>query len=299
MFNDKITVMVVPRRGGELKQFALPIALLWTVGVFCVCFVVLNVFLLAEYFGERVDQARLDRLTRENQLLAQQYADMQETIGGLKSGYNTLVAKEEAIRTIFDLPEIDPEARLLGIGGPEDKFYDSITEATASAYSVLTDVDELLRLSEFERDRYQEVYELLKDKKDLLDHTPSILPSEGYFSSGYGYRTHPFTGQRHFHAALDIANRVGTPVYATANGKVTSVGKNGGLGRMITIDHGYGYQTRFGHLNEFKVKVGQRVKRGDVIGTIGNSGSSTGPHVHYEVIRHGKHLNPYKYILNK
>jgi len=298
MLKDKITVMVLPRDQGEVRQYSIPLKLLWTAGVFGVCFVLVNLFLLADYFDTRVDRARLEQLTWENQMLSEQYAEMEETITDLQTDYGALVAKEEAIRTIFDLPAINPEARMLGVGGPTDPAMEEMTPSTVEALKVAADVDELLRLSKFERERYQEVYQMLVEKRDRLDHTPSILPAKGYFSRGFGYKLDPFTGFKQFHSGLDIANHIGTPVYAAANGKVVSVRVNGGLGKMIAIDHGYGYTTRYAHLSDYNIKVGQKVKRGDLIGYMGNTGYSTGPHLHYEVLKNGKPVNPYKFILN-
>jgi murein DD-endopeptidase MepM/ murein hydrolase activator NlpD len=299
MLKDKITVMILPRSDGEIKQYSIPIKLLWGVGVFGICFVLVNLFLLADYFDTRVDQARLEKLTWENQLLSQQYTELEQSISNLRQDYGQLVAREDAIRTIFNLPEIDPEARMLGVGGPTDPEMEKVTQSTADAMKVAADVDELLRLSKFERERYQEVFDQLVDKRDRLDHTPSIMPTKGYFSRGFGHKDDPFTGFKQFHTGLDIANRKGTPVYATADGKVTSVRVNGGLGKMIAINHGYGFKTRYGHLDKYNIKVGQKVKRGDLIGYMGNTGYSTGPHLHYEVLKNGKPVNPYKYILNK
>jgi murein DD-endopeptidase MepM/ murein hydrolase activator NlpD len=299
MWKDKITVMVVPRNRGDIKQYSIPIKLLWTAGICGICFVLVNLFLLADYFDTRVDQARLEKLTWENQLLSEQFTELEQSIAGLETNYGLLVAKEEAIRIIFDLPEIDPEARMLGVGGPADPEMETVTSSTAEAMKIAADVDELLRLSEFERERYQEVFEMLSDKRDRLDHTPSIMPTRGYFSRGFGHKDDPFTGFKQFHSGIDIANKRGTPVFATADGKVVSVRVNGGLGKMIAINHGYGYKTRYAHLDKYNIKVGQKVRRGDIIGYMGNTGYSTGPHLHYEVLRNGKSANPYKYILNK
>jgi murein DD-endopeptidase MepM/ murein hydrolase activator NlpD len=128
--------------------------------------------------------------------------------------------------------------------------------------------------------------------------TPSIWPTKGWLSSGFGYRISPFTGLREFHKGLDISNREGTKVIATADGVVTFAGKNGLFGDMIKIDHGHGIMTRYGHLEKMLIKRGDVVKRGDVIGLMGNTGRSTGPHLHYEVFLNGLPVNPKKYILN-
>ena len=299
MWKDKITVMIIPRNRGEVKEYSIPVKLLWTIGVCSICFVLVNLFLLADYFDQRVDQARLRQLTTENNTLAQRYGDLKQSVAGLKSEFGLLVAKEEVIRTIFDLPIIDPESRLLGIGGPSELELDTLSPVSSSAFEVSSVVDGLVRLAQFERERYQEVYELLSGRRDRLDHTPSIMPIIGNISRGFGNMTDPFTGFKQFHSGLDIANRIGTPIYAPASGKVLSVSLYSGLGKTILIDHGFGMATRYGHLSGYNVTVGQRVKRGDPIGRVGNTGYSTGPHLHYEVLRDGRPVNPYGFILNR
>ena len=109
----------------------------------------------------------------------------------------------------------------------------------------------------------------------------------------------PFTGYKQMHRGIDIANHTGTPIIATADGVVKATQSSAGMGKFVVINHGYGFQTRYGHLSQIKVKAGQHVKRGDVIALMGSTGYSTGPHLHYEVIRNGNFLNPAKYILNE
>lgn len=296
--DDKITVMIVPRNRGALKQFSVPVKILWATGIFGVLFVLVNLFLLADYFDKRVDKAKLQKMLQENQFLTDQFSSMTQTIADLKSDFNLLVAKEKVIRSIFDLPQIDAEARMLGVGGPTESILDSVSPTTATALEISVDVDELLRLAEFEQDRYQEIHAILSKRKDQLDHTPSIMPTKGYLSRGFGNKTDPFTGLGQFHSGLDIANSIGTPVYAAANGKITLAGVSNGLGNTVEINHGYGYETRYGHLSRFNVKAGQLVRRGDLIAYMGNTGYSTGPHLHYEVFRNGAPVNPFKYIIN-
>jgi len=126
---------------------------------------------------------------------------------------------------------------------------------------------------------------------------PAGLPvAKGWLSSYYGYRADPFTGKKKFHHGVDIAGKSGTSVLAAASGLVTSVGKKGGYGNLIEIDHGSGYVTRYGHNKEVIVKMGEVVKQNDVIAKMGSTGHSTGPHVHFEVLRHGKKVNPRKYL---
>jgi murein DD-endopeptidase MepM/ murein hydrolase activator NlpD len=132
-----------------------------------------------------------------------------------------------------------------------------------------------------------------------LDHTPTINPVTGgcYVSSGYGQRTDPFTGQNSFHEGLDISAASGTPFCATADGCVTFAGWDGSLGNTVKVDHENGYITVYAHARSSRVRRGQRVRRGEVLGEVGNSGRTTGIHLHYEVREKGRPLNPRRFIL--
>jgi murein DD-endopeptidase MepM/ murein hydrolase activator NlpD len=227
------------------------------------------------------------------------YDDLNVKIAEINGMYEELVEKEIVIRNIFNLPDISYDERQLGIGGPRQPIEDKLTEPARVAYETQTNVDALLRLSKFEKEKFADVYSSLVEKKSILDHTPSIIPSQGYMSRGYGMKYDPFTGYKRFHGGLDISNKTGTPVYATADGVVSFSGNTGGdLGRMVTINHGYGYKSRYGHLSKLEVKRGQKVSRGDLIGLMGSTGYSTGPHLHYEVMVNDKRVNPLEYILN-
>jgi murein DD-endopeptidase MepM/ murein hydrolase activator NlpD len=141
--------------------------------------------------------------------------------------------------------------------------------------------------------------EYFKDQREVLASTPSIWPVRGYLSERFGNRIDPFTGMRDFHPGIDISVPRGTRVAAPADGVVVFCGTKGGYGNIIAIDHGYGTVTRYGHLDGFNVRPGQRVKRGDVIGFSGNTGRSTAPHLHYEVWVHDQMRNPIEYILDE
>ncbi len=131
---------------------------------------------------------------------------------------------------------------------------------------------------------------------EVLSKVPVGRPCPGYISSGFGRRKDPFTGKPAFHTGIDLVSYPGTPVKATADGKVIYAGRHSGYGKAVVIRHGYGYSTLYGHLKKITVRAGQRVKRGQIIGYLGNTGRSTGPHLHYEVRRYGRYLNPYRYI---
>jgi murein DD-endopeptidase MepM/ murein hydrolase activator NlpD len=150
-----------------------------------------------------------------------------------------------------------------------------------------------------ERERsLDELVGRLEGKSAQLASTPSIWPTSGWVTSGYGYRTSPFTGRKQFHSGLDIAANFGTPVVAPATGRVVFAGRKGAMGKMVEIDHGYGIHSLYGHLAEFFVKKGEFVERGQRIAAVGSTGRSTGPHLHYAVRLDRKHVNPANYIID-
>jgi murein DD-endopeptidase MepM/ murein hydrolase activator NlpD len=143
-----------------------------------------------------------------------------------------------------------------------------------------------------------DLYEFFEDQKMLLASTPSIWPTKGWMSSRFGYRISPFTGKKEFHKGIDVAARMSAPIVAPADGMVSFTGRDGGYGRVVTVRHGYGLMTKYAHLKKALVKKGQRVKRGETIALVGNSGRSTGPHLHYEVHLNNMAVDPLRYILN-
>ena len=291
--------MLIPGSKGILKQVNVPAPLVYGAVVLVLMLLVVSVVLSTQYVTDRVSQAEIEKLRAENLELKNKFEQVRWTLTEFENRYQDLVQKEVLIRTTFDLPEIDPQERQLGIGGPIPKAVNDMSPARKAAYVTERQVDRLLRLSEFELDKFGEVEQKLEDMTDRLRHTPSIWPTKGWVTTAYQMRNDPFTGYRRMHAAIDISNRIGTPVYATADGRVVEVGRLGGLGNVVVIDHGYGFKTRYGHLKQATVKKGQKISRGEQIALMGNTGHSTGPHLHYEVIRNGKKLNPADYILNE
>jgi murein DD-endopeptidase MepM/ murein hydrolase activator NlpD len=288
----KLSFVIVPD-SGNIKQFSfskpLLIGLVAAVFLYCGASLVFSV----DFFSRKVEAHRYKSMSEENKFLSAKLASINMSIGKLNDEVNGLVEKEKAIRTIYDLPEIDPQQRELGIGGP-----DGISSANGSApikdaaFQSEAEIDRLVALSSFEKEQFNYIYQRLLEMKSDLDHTPTIPPTQGYLIRGYGVKRDPFTGEQKLHSGLDISNRTGTPVVVTADGVVASTSYQSGLGNTVVIDHGNGYQTVYGHLSQFKTKEGQKVRRGELIGLIGNTGYSTGPHLHYEVVKLGGTVNP-------
>lgn len=290
--------MLIPNSMGILKQLSIPIAAIWISVAVVLSLITATFFLSAEFFSDRVAEKDLEQLRAENEQLSEKYESLRWTLAEVENRYEQLSEKEIKIRQLFELPEISTEERQLGTGGPTSPMLSSMSPAERNAMVTEKQVDRLLRLSAYEIERYAEVEQALIGIKTRLDHTPSIWPTKGWFSRGFGMKYDPFTGYKRMHRGIDFASHAGTIIVAAADGVIKSVGRNGDLGKMVTIDHGYGFVTRYGHLQSYKVKNGTRVKRGDVIGLMGSTGYSTGPHLHYEVQRNGKALNPMNFILN-
>jgi len=195
--------------------------------------------------------------------------------------------------------KIDTPEQIIGIGGGGA---DSIMKPPLLTEKILTkklhsNIKQLGDDIGIEKQVSRELLEELERQRSIVAHTPSIWPTRGWLTSRFGWRSSPFTGKREFHKGVDIASRKNTPIYAPADGIVTSYCRNGGYGNFLVINHGYGIVTRYGHLAKSAVEAGQMVKRGDNIAYIGNTGRSTGSHLHYEVMVNGIHVNPKRYML--
>jgi len=220
----------------------------------------------------------------------------------LKNRVSKLSKFEDKVRLIADIKQTSGSSGLIGIGGiPQDELDLDIpleekhNTLIREMHEQVAQIDNAAKIQALD---FTSLIEKLEQKRNLLASTPSIRPVDGWITSKFGYRTSPFTGRKEFHGGLDIANKTGTKLIATANGRISYAARKMYIGNMIIIDHGFGRVTKYGHLEKILVKRGQKVKRGDVIGLIGNTGRSTGPHVHYEVRINGAPVNPLKYILN-
>ena len=263
------------------------------------------------------DYIRLKRVAFNNQLLTErivaQKAEIQnqrvqirtfvKEINDLKEQFATLANFEKQVRDMAELEKTDQAIGLFGMGGIDNETLDADLPLEKRHNSLIREMhDQTTQITtavEGKTRDFKELLSLLEKKRNLLASTPSVSPVKGgWYSSGFGYRLSPFTGRKEFHSGLDIAHRTGTKVLATARGTVTYAKEKMFLGKLVVIDHGYGMVTKYGHLNKIFVKPGDEVKRGDVIGLLGSSGRSTGPHVHYEVKVNGVAVNPKKYIIN-
>ena len=245
------------------------------------------------------------RLKRENKQLLSQYELMSKDLNKIEKVLTDLQQRDDNIyRVIFEAEPIPSSVRDAGFGGVNKYSHLENMDNSDLIIATAHKLDVISKQAYIQSKSYDEVLEMALNKEKMLACLPAIQPITNKYlkrtSSGWGYRIHPIYKVRKMHWGQDFTAPVGTPVYATGDGKVTEVqgSKNSrvGLGLSIIIDHDYGYETVYGHLNEFNVKRGQQVKRGDIIGYVGNSGGSTAPHLHYEVHKDGRKVNPAYYM---
>jgi murein DD-endopeptidase MepM/ murein hydrolase activator NlpD len=201
------------------------------------------------------------------------------------------------------MPQIDINMRKLGIGGEKletSRFLNGMAPIINKELAVLEmDIEKLSREVNFEMKSYKSIYDEVQKNIQRIVRIPSIKPVDGGFlNSTFGYRNDPIDNVKRFHHGQDITVKSGTPIYSPADGEIKRAYYVGGFGNHIKIDHGLGYTTLFAHLSKLKVKHGQKVKRGEVIGLTGNTGRSTAPHLHYEIHYNGEPQNPLDYFFS-
>lgn len=295
--------MILPDETTRVRKYRVPRSMVRGLLV-AIAVVVFGLgYLVTDYYGVKKMVAELDRLRLEARQQQQQLVTFAKSFDDLQGEMTRLRQFDMKLRVMTDLEGVVYPEQIMGIGGENPEPFNPLEgELSFQDQTIISSMNRSLDRFKTEvtiQERsFQELVEYLEDQKSLLKSTPSIWPVKGWLTSTFGYRSSPFTGRRELHKGLDIATRSGTPIIAPADGLVVFAGREGGFGNMIIVDHGYGITTRFGHCSSLEAKLGQKVKRGDVIARIGSTGRSTGPHVHYEVAVNGVSVNPSRYILN-
>jgi len=298
MASRQYTIVLADRRSGVVRRATFSLRpVLISVGVVLVMPVLVGIGAAWKAKGAISDLlASHEALQAENASYRTATDELAGQISSLESAIQDLGARAaldtNLARTMDKLPAL-VKARALGGSTGADRT----AQQTLSALSAPEDTFGLIRtLLEGLESRLSVVSRSVDRRNALAAATPSIWPARGWLSSTMGHRVDPLNGADDFHAGLDIAADRGQPVYATAAGTVTHLGYQGGYGNLIAIDHGFGLETRYGHLLNYTVKDGAKVERGEVIGHVGSSGRSTGYHLHYEVLANGKLLNPLRLL---
>lgn len=293
-------LMIMESAGGPVRRARLPRRWLVlaaggvSVAVFVSLAILVHLVMLRGVVHENT------QLREANQTLSDVVAEVEAGIPDVERG---VMRSETAFRQLWTKSGLGVEPSLLGIGPVEGE-----TELPEKSVGRVGGTDPLalgLELGRVADDASQarrtlnDLLEYFNDAEQMLSNTPSIRPSDSpWLTSGFGKRRDPVDGRWMMHKGLDIGGSPGSPIKAPADGVVIFVGTRGGYGRTVVLDHGYGYQTHFAHLSGFAVSVGDRIERGALIAYMGSTGKSTGPHLHYEVRRHGQPLDPMRFILD-
>ena len=260
-----ITIMFIPHSDVKALRIKVP-----SIGI--LASVVLWFIGMGYVFSIAVDAFEYNRMKENLNYYSGQFIEMKKTMVSLKNA-------ENEFRKLFSF-----------------KTKESVLEHVDTSDNGSIDMETLKDQIKLTMESVGEIKDYLSQQKDLYLATPIGWPVLGRISSPYGYREHPNSGERDFHSGMDIASGPGMPVKATADGIVSFAGWSGGNGNLVALEHGLGFSTYYAHNRSVVVKVGQKIKRGDVIGYIGSTGNSTGPHVHYEIWRDGKAVDPASFL---
>ncbi len=290
--SDRWTVQILPENGGRTRTFRLRrggVAAAVLLAALLGAAAAVGAALVA---SGAVESARIDRLAERNRQLADDLREAERRTGELARALDGLAVQEERFRLLAGLPLIDPEVRQVGVGGPE---------AGDGPASATRELDRLLRRADLVASSLSEATDSLRVHREVFLARPSIRPvasEDAWISSGYSNsRYHPILLDSRPHTGIDISARAGAPVRATAHGTVTFAGRSPGYGKMVEVDHGYGYATRYAHASRVRVAEGEEVRRGDVVAEVGQTGLTTGPNLHYEVLVDGEPVDPRPFLL--
>ncbi len=294
------TIMIVTDKARNLSKIKVSSSFLNTFIFLVITLFILSIVLIVSYAKMHVETQRLAYFEEETRIQKKQIEEFEETFNTLLVRFGELNAMNKKLRDIVEIEKYDSGYEMFGIGGPfvDEDESKSKGDDVSLVEKTNEDILRLKKESEIQGKSLQELYSFLEGQQNRLACTPSIMPTRGIYNvRGFGFRKDPITGKLRMHNGLDIINKTGTPIFSPAAGVVLFTGIRGGYGKYIIVDNGYGISTGFGHLSSILVDEGDRVKRGDKIALMGNTGRSVGSHLHYEVRINNVPLNPVLFIL--
>lgn len=299
---DSITILIFGHKTSKTRHLTLRRKSI-KIGLYLIAFFLLStIFFFCDYIQVKKRAYEVARLREQTEVQRSQIHFFSSKIEELEKQVSKLKDFDRRIRIIANLERGQEPSPFMGMGGPSpsdlrEKLKNDRDEK-GLIQQMKVDIERLQSEAASREISLSELEKVLQTKKEILAHTPSIWPAQGWVTSDFGFRTNPFTGLTQMHEGIDISNRAGTLVISPANGFVSDIGNDWVHGKFLVISHGFGMTTRYSHLNKVLVKTGQKVKRGDKIAEIGMTGKTTGPHLHYEVRLNGIPVNPMRYILN-
>ncbi len=303
------TVQIMPEAGTGIRTIRVSRRLVRAVAGGVGTLGVLLVAVLLQASADGLREAELARLRLENQALKGTLSEVEGQLGLMGTAIDELADRDQKIRLLAGLPLIDPDVQAVGIGGPlrgdpdRERFLEAAPEVAGRALAASYDVDRLMRRVELLSSSMDEALDSVALHEEIFLSRPSIRPVQSgasWVSSSFSRnRFHPLLLVNRPHPGIDISAASGTPILATGRGVVTFAGTRSGYGKTVEIDHGHGYKTRYAHAGSLRVRNGQRVERGEVIGEVGKSGLATAPHLHYEVLVDDRPVDPDRYMLDE
>ncbi len=300
MSKDSFTFLIIPKKNSSAKKFTLSGNLLKGVVSCMVIIVIASMYAYYDYISIKRDRIELERFRRQTKEQKLQISGLVEKVNDFSIKLEELSHLDKNIRMMANIDDSRYKGQILGTGG-------SINEETRIKPGVASDqriiiakvhhnIEQLTQDANEQKKSFHELLGFLKERRSIIAATPSVWPVQGWVTSEFGHRASPLGGAREFHRGIDIATRVGAPVAAPADGIIIEVAYDREMGNMIKIDHGHGMTTWYGHLSKSAVPQGSIIKRGYVIGYVGNSGRSTGSHLHYTVLLNNVPVNPRRYL---
>jgi murein DD-endopeptidase MepM/ murein hydrolase activator NlpD len=283
----------------EIKNFSRKFVIALFISSFLMSFLFVGgFFLFKSLYNSNSD---MESLKIENKGLAEKYKELLSLYKEVNSNLDSLLNSNDDLRIAADLPPISKDEKEFGSGGSAfETVYNFLKEdSKINLNDVDTYIENIKNKIEFERKNYFDVSNKLKENQLFFASLPAIKPTNGTFAvHGFGMRLHPVLKINRMHEGVDILTNIGTPVIASGGGRIDFVGYKGGLGLCVEIDHGFGYRTVYGHLSSSLVSINQKISRGQLIAKTGNTGLSSGPHLHYEIQHNGVKLNPMDFIFD-
>ena len=272
-------------------------------GSILICFFLSIVFISAEILNDLLYEKRIKQFKKNYELMSDRLKFLKEKLKKIDDKILEIEEKDNALRSYAGMPEIDLDIRKLGTGGNDinsNILADNIAPVINKELLALQlDIEKISRNVNLGLKSYESIYDKVKKDLNRISKIPSIRPVKGgYLNSSFGYRKDPIDNVTRFHQGQDITVKTGTPIYAPADGIVKRAYYAGGFGNHIKLNHENGYTTLFAHLSKIKVKHGQKVSRGEIIGLTGNTGRSTAPHLHYEIHHYGESKNPLDFFFH-
>ncbi len=291
-----VTVIVVGEHAQAVRKVRLPRRTLVAAAAAAAALTVVGAVTLTHYFSLLGEWGTNRELKREYAALRSTLTLVQERVAQIASALDRVERFDAKLRNATQMPETERGLAIGPVGDP-DPAASPVPAAQENLSALPGRLLSLATETARQEASLRELQEYFDDRESLLASTPSAWPTRGWLTSDFGVRLDPYTAERRMHEGLDIATPRGQAVRAPSEGTVVFAGAEGGYGKVLVIDHGYGVKTRYGHLSEIRVRLGERVKRGQDIAAVGNTGRSTGPHLHYEVRVNGIPENPRKFVL--